>query len=100
MIALIHAWVLTLGWDIHHLAERSPVFTWITHGLLALPIVLLVRRVPWAAPGAVFAYRELEQMWFRFLNDLPMLWGDHFMDVAIPTVVGWLFLHRYEWGPQ
>lgn len=92
MVEVIHAWLLTLGWDIHRLADRSPVFSWVTHGLLAIPLCLLVRWQPWTAPGAVFGYREGEQMWFRFLNDLPMKWLDHFMDVAAPTAVGWIWL--------
>ena len=94
MISLIHVGLLAFGWWAHEMSGKSLVFSWVTHGLLALPIVALVSWQPWTAPGAVFAYRELEQMWFRFLNDLPMLWLDHFMDVAVPALVGWWFLHE------
>lgn len=70
-----------------------PLFSWVTHGIMALPLVGIMLLSPvWVAPGLVFLYRELEQMWHRYIKKQEMDWLDHFMDVAVPTLVGWLLL--------
>lgn len=89
----ISDWLRIFGLWAHVLSAKSVLFSWFAHGVMALPLVLLVAHLPWTAPGAVFFYREAEQVWHRFINKQGFLWGDHFMDVAVPTLVGWVFLH-------
>lgn len=81
-----------VGFWLHRTSNERPWFSWLIHGVMALPLVALAAWQPWLAPGLVFAYREGEQAWFRYLTKQPLLWLDHSMDVLVPGCVGWLLL--------
>lgn len=85
---MILDFLFRFGWWAHE-KSKSRLFSWVTHALLGLPFVPLVIAAPWTAPGAFFLYRELEQVWHRFLRGEPLDPVDHVMDVAAPGLVGW-----------
>ena len=86
-------WIREFGWVMDDLARDKQWATWLIHGALALVIIFVVSRWPWTAPGLVYLWRELGQMWDRFVANEGFDWLDHVMDVAVPTVVGYVFLH-------
>lgn len=85
--------VRVFGLWMHTATAKWPLFSWFVHGVVALPLVAVVAWVPWLGPGVFFFYREAEQVWHRWLNKQGFVWVDHFMDVVVPLLVGWLFLH-------
>lgn len=76
----------------HGLARKSPPFSWLWHGLWALPLIALVHWQPWTASGAAFAWREGEQVAFEIAGGVKSDWLDHVMDVLVPGFLGWLLL--------
>lgn len=74
----------------HQASAKWPAFSWLVHGLFALPLCLFG---PWA-PFAVFAYREGEQaLHAHLLAKQPVTRSivvDRVMDVLVPALVGWL----------
>jgi hypothetical protein len=80
------------GLWLHEVSGQWPVISWVLHGLAAFPLIGLAAWQPWLAPALVFAYREGEQVWHRFLNYRPYAWLDHIIDVAVPGALGWWLL--------
>lgn len=95
MLKTIAETLRNFGWWVSNgVAEQKWRWvSWLIHGVAALPFIWVTYHVPWAGPGLLFLYRELEQMWFRFLSGQELDWLDHVMDVLTPGFAGWYFLH-------
>jgi hypothetical protein len=77
-----------MKFDPHSLWDGPDFTTWIFHGTLSGLFCLLFIVYPHLAPFApamFYLFRELEQMYW---TQPPLShWGDHIMDVAVPTLV-------------
>lgn len=73
---------------------KWPPFSWLVHGLIALPFVGLVLWYAFLAPVAVIGFIEGERIWFQYLTRVGWQW----VDVAIDAGVV-LFLALAAWHP-
>lgn len=77
------------------MSSQHSWFTWVMHGLLAIPVAALLFMAPSLAVFVVFGYREAEQVLHKVLTKrtIPMMAKvDHVLDVLVPGIVGYVIL--------